>query len=215
MNFEPEIKKLPTTKTARYFLSAPITEKTKQVWIVLHGYGMHAGIFLHKFKPLFCDEIIFIAPEALNRFYVKGTSGNVGASWMTKEERLDEINDYIGYLDNLTMDLNLSQNITLNVLGFSQGSSTLARWISSTKYTFNQIVFYAGVFPPDLELSFEESVWKNVKIHVLIGNKDEYYEKDKFQNTFKPLEFINPGINFVEFDGKHEIIPELLRIYCK
>lgn len=215
MNFEPEIKKIQATKTARYFLSAPITEKTKQVWIVLHGYGMHAGIFLHKFNPLFCDEIIFIAPEALNRFYVKGTSGNVGASWMTKEERLDEIHDYILYLEDLMRDLRLKESITINVLGFSQGSSTLARWISATNLKLNHIIFYAGVFPPDLELSFEESIWKNTKIHVLIGNKDEYYETDKFQNTFKPLEFINPGIDFVEFEGKHEIIPELLRIYCK
>lgn len=212
---DPIITKLSTTKTARYFSSGEITSSTKQVWIVLHGYGMHAGIFLQKFESLFSNEIIFIAPEGLNRFYVRGSSGNVGASWMTKEERTDEINDYVNYLDTLIHSLNLGSGTEIVVLGFSQGSSTLARWISNTKIIPTNIIFYAGVFPPDLELSFEEMMWKNVKIHVLIGDNDEYYTIEKFKSTFKPLETINPGIKFIEFQGKHEIIPELLRIYCK
>ena len=98
-------QKIETKKTARYFMSRPITNKTKQVWIVLHGYGMNAGIFLQKFEPLFSDQLVFVAPEALNRYYVKGSSGHVGASWMTKEERLDEINDYVNYLDKVTASL--------------------------------------------------------------------------------------------------------------
>jgi predicted esterase len=212
---EPTIHKIKTTKTARYFMSGSITNNTKQVWIVLHGYGMNPGIFLQKFKPLFSDHLVFIAPEALNRYYVKGSAGNVGASWMTKEERLDEINDYVNYLDKVTTTLAINPTIELIVLGFSQGASTLARWISKSKFTPTTIIFYAGVFPPDLELSFADNVWKTSKTIVLIGSNDEFYDPQQFINTFKPLESINPAIEFVTFDGKHEIIPEILRTYCK
>ncbi len=32
--------KIQTTKSARYFQIGEINSKTKNIWIVLHGYGM-------------------------------------------------------------------------------------------------------------------------------------------------------------------------------
>ena len=39
-----------------------------------------------------------IAPQGLHKFYLEGTSGRVGASWMTKENREDDIKNYLVYL---------------------------------------------------------------------------------------------------------------------
>src|SRR5690554_3872961 len=41
----------------------------------------------------------------MHRFYRKGTQGRVGASWMTKEARLDDIEDNHKYLDKLAEHL--------------------------------------------------------------------------------------------------------------
>ena len=86
-------------KTARYFTLGDLNKNTKQVWFVIHGWGMDVKSFLWSFEPLLNKDIYFIAPEALNRFYVKGSGGMVGATWMTREDRLNEIKDYIAFLD--------------------------------------------------------------------------------------------------------------------
>ena len=41
---------------------------------------------------------LLIAPEGLSRFYHEDHE-SIGASWMTREERLEEIKDYLMYLD--------------------------------------------------------------------------------------------------------------------
>jgi predicted esterase len=207
------VNKLETKKTARYFQSAPITSQTKKVWIVLHGYGMHAGMFLKKFEPLFSNEIVFVAPEALNRYYVKGSSGHVGASWMTREERLDEIDDYVNYLEKVVNKLALNSEMELTVLGFSQGASTLARWVSKSSSIPAKAVFYAGVFPPDLEIHFNEKPWTGLPVFVFIGKSDEFYAPSEFNATFEPLIKVNSTVKFTVFEGKHEILPTVLRNY--
>src|ERR1051325_10016453 len=48
-----------------------------------------------------------VAPEGLSRFYLseRATERRVGASWMTREDRLAEIADYLGYLDAVYDDV--------------------------------------------------------------------------------------------------------------
>ena len=61
-------------------------------------------------------------PEAMNRFYLHGYKGRVGATWMTSEDRLTDIEDNISYLEELTKQT-LDKHPTIekvNVLGFSQ-----------------------------------------------------------------------------------------------
>ena len=36
-----------------------------------------------------------MAPEGLSRFYLEGFSGKVGATWMTREDRLNDIDNYL------------------------------------------------------------------------------------------------------------------------
>ena len=61
--------------------------------------------FAQCFKILNTDKNTIIAPEGLSRFYKNGFYGEVVSSWMTKEDRLNEINDYILYLDTLIEEL--------------------------------------------------------------------------------------------------------------
>src|SRR5690242_15478023 len=85
--------------SARYFKLGEINEHTTEVWFVLHGQGQLAEFFIQKFKMLEDQNICVIAPEGLSRYYLEGYTGRVGATWMTKENRLMDINNYIQYLN--------------------------------------------------------------------------------------------------------------------
>src|SRR5712691_3738407 len=92
------------TRTARYFTLGGSPREVAEVWFVCHGYGQLAGRFLRHFEPLAGGTRLLVAPEALSRFYVEDTTvpareRKVGATWMTREDRLSEIDDYVRYLD--------------------------------------------------------------------------------------------------------------------
>jgi predicted esterase len=92
---------------ARYYSSGEITTNTKDVLFILHGYGQLAQYFIRKFAALETKDVVVIAPEGLSRFYLEPIEGagrktnRVGATWMTKEDRLVDIENYVNYLDTV------------------------------------------------------------------------------------------------------------------
>src|SRR5690348_13629606 len=128
---------LRVTRMARYFVAGEPTDTTRDVWIALHGYGQLAEQFLGALEPLSRDDRVVVAPEALSRFYLDepakrhGPESPVGASWMTREDRLNEITDYVRYLDDVAAAVKrVATKATITVLGFSQGVATACRWVS-------------------------------------------------------------------------------------
>src|SRR6187399_859990 len=95
---------IPVTRTARYYTLGEFTDNTKDIWIFLHGHRTLAGNFISEFKELADSGSFLYAPEGLMRVYLKGDFGDVGASWMTKEDRDSDIKDYVNYLDRLFFD---------------------------------------------------------------------------------------------------------------
>ena len=93
--------KIQTTKSARYFQIGELSSMTKNIWIVLHGYGMLPEYFIKKFECIANKETVVVAPEALNKFYLKDNYSRVGSSWMTKVERHDDIQDNINFLNSI------------------------------------------------------------------------------------------------------------------
>lgn len=189
-------------KTATYYtLGNPKTAKT--IWFVLHGYGMLAEFFIKKFEPILNDETCIIAPEGLSKFYTKGFYGRVGATWMTKEDREVEINDYINYLNQLHQFIcteNTNTDLKINLLGFSQGGATVSRWAANGKAKFNNLILWASVFPDDM--NFEQITTQNT--FLLYGNDDEFATHEKVAQQ-KALLSNTACFNIIEFDGKHDI----------
>src|SRR5690349_9508611 len=97
----PQEHHVTVERTARYYTLGDEANKNKELWIVLHGYRNLARNFIEWFSPIAANAFI-VAPEALSRFYTKGSGGpdspsTVGASWMTREDRLNEIQDHVAY----------------------------------------------------------------------------------------------------------------------
>lgn len=200
-------------KTARYFTLGELTPATCTIWFVCHGYGQLANYFLKKFEVLADDQTFIVAPEAFNRFYLEGFTGRVGANWMTKEDRLNDIHDYVGYLNQLyhtvlsEVDVN---KLDIRILGFSQGTATVCRWVANGQVKVDKLILWAGVFPPDLNHGLSKQGASKIEVTVVVGKQDEFLKDKDLQmyiNEFKQSGF---SPNFIQFDGKHEIHQETL-----
>jgi predicted esterase len=204
-------KHIAVTKTARYYVSNAAKGKVRNLWIVCHGYRQLAAKFINKFSPLFADDALVVAPEGFHRFYIEGYSGRVGASWMTREDRLNDIKDYVSFLDQLLeqikKDYLISDNCKINVLGFSQGAATACRWVSSGKFKPDNLILWAGVFPPDLQENF---AFQSLRTFVLLGDQDEFTTTEIFKTQEEELKKMKIDYRFIGFKGKHDIYPEPL-----
>ena len=204
-------KHIIINKTARYYTLGILNEHTKQVWFVLHGHGQLAGNFIKKFEPLLSDDVFFIAPEALNHFYLKRGSMDVGATWMTKEDRLNEIKDYVNYLNDLYENFDLDQyaNVKITALGFSQGASAVTRWVNATQHRIDRTLVYAGEVAPELLPLQETSGLKRSQNYFIYGTEDEFFKPVIFDEMIARYESVN--LNLIKYEGTHEIYSEVLK----
>ncbi|MGD8276684.1 MAG: phospholipase, partial [Gemmatimonadota bacterium] len=171
------------TRTARYCTLGDAGPATRQVWLVCHGYGQLAARFLRRFSVLDDGHRYMVAPEALNRFYIRpdpgphGPGAPVGATWMTREDRLREIEDYVGYLDALTGEIfSLVDRAAVEfiALGFSQGVATICRWAERAPIAPDRIVLWAGSLPDELTAS--PRLFGDAGLTLVLGDRDPYAE---------------------------------------
>jgi predicted esterase len=205
---------IPVTRTARYYTLGGLNSKTKDIWILLHGHRDLAGKFILKFNELAENGSFLIAPEGMMRFYMKGDYGDIGASWMTKEDRESDIKDYVGYLDKLFLDVvepgAKVNKLKINALGFSQGAATLSRWLSLGKAKVDKAVFWTGAVAHDVDFSKAENL-KQTEIHQVFATNDKYYDM-KFPAQQEAI-MVKAGINAKShiFNGGHEVNFQLMK----
>jgi predicted esterase len=198
---------------AIYYQSGPITPSTKEIWFVLHGYGQLPQYFIQKFKSISNINRIFIAPGGLSRFYLDGFSGRVGSSWMTKEERLTDIENYINYLNEVAENVfyETSMDIKITLLGFSQGSATICRWAEKLNFPFEKLILHSGAFPPDIDFSGLGNRLRDKKVYMLRGDKDEFINEKRKAEQKALIEKLQVTVNEIEFKGKHDIDVDSLK----
>ena len=205
----PESHHFEVVKTTRYFKIGPELDDDSRVLIALHGYGQLPQYFLRRFEPLVALGWTIIAPEGLHRFYTEGTAGRVGASWMTKEDRLTDMMDYVRYLDGLAAHLNLTHRKPA-LLGFSQGVATAARWASLGNVKFSRLLFWAGAFPPDLNWDREIQPLSSTPIDVALGDSDPYFDATLLKDTASLLQAHGIPYRNHTFAGGHVVDSNLL-----
>lgn len=203
---------LPVSRTARYFtLGSP--ERAREVWFVCHGYGQLAARFLERFRVLAGEDRCVVAPEGLSRFYL--TDGpaerRVGASWMTREDRLSEIDDYVRYLDAVCRNIEPSA-ARVTALGFSQGAATACRWVAMGSSRIDRLVVWGGEVPPDLDLGREPALGRlrASRLTLVYGTRDEFFTPKIVAATEERLRAHAIPYELIPFDGGHEVDPAML-----
>lgn len=200
-------------RTARYCTLGELTNKTQEVWFVCHGYGQLAPYFIKKFEPIASETRLIVAPEALSRFYLEGFSGRVGATWMTREERTAEIEDYVNYL-NLLYDAILgntdTNHLKINILGFSQGTATVCRWVMNQHIKFDRLILWAGYFANGIEDVIAPQLLSNKEVVLVYGTQDEFLKQIDVVKYEANIRQNIPQLRVITFEGGHTVEAEAL-----
>lgn len=160
---------------------------------------------------------MIVAPEALSRFYVE-VSGkthadtHVGASWMTREDRLSDIEDNVEYLDALHAHIATlleGASPTFTVLGFSQGVATVSRWLERTTVRADRALFWGGIIPADIDLAAAPAL-RAARITVVACTADEHATPEMLASQNARLTASGIAYEHVSFNGSHRIDREVL-----
>ncbi len=199
------LQHLPVERTARLATHGnPATARF--AWMVLHGYGQLVPYSIRPFQSLPEEDHFVVAPEGLSRFYLKGTSGRVGASWMTKEDRLSEIEDQIAYLNRVKdwITPQLKQvNVTWIGLGFSQGVATLNRWLAKGQWAPHHIVNWAG--SPPWDIAYDQPHLQQAKWWYRLGKEDPYIPVEVVEAWQQKWKAAGLHVQTDYFEGPHTL----------
>lgn len=200
--------RMTVARRARWFERGP--REANEIWLVLHGYGQLARPFLDSCRTLAREERLLIAPEALSRFYLRGGRGPIGASWMTREERESEIEDYVEYLDALLEHLAPAgaRAVQISVLGFSQGVATAWRWAARTQRPPLRLIALGGGVPTELDLSAPRL--RELEVVLATGEHDESFTPQQAAADRTRLETAGVRCELRLHARGHEIDRELL-----
>ncbi len=204
---------LRVPRSARYFTLGGGSRGVAEVWFVCHGYGQLASRFVQKFEVLADGRRLILAPEGLSRFYVDEPHQKVGASWMTREDRLTEIEDYVRYLDALCAEVFRTlprAGVRVSALGFSQGAATVCRWATLGMSRVDRLIVWGGEVPPDLDLPAVADRLRALRLWLVYGRHDEFFTPKVIATTEARLRDHGIPYDLVPFDGGHEIDPTVL-----
>jgi len=202
-------KTINVTKTARYYTNSA-SDKINSVVMAIHGYAQLAKDFIESFGFLDSESKLIIAPEGLSRFYFREKTG---ASWMTKEDRLNEINDYIHYLNLLMKKIENEYdliNAKKSLLGFSQGVHTAVRFFTASDVYFENLILCSSDFPKDADFEKLKIKSESTKIFYVYGNKDEIIRHGLFEAGNKLLDDNKIEFEKIIFSGGHKIDTEAI-----
>lgn len=177
-----------------------------------HGYGQLGRYFLRHFNCLDDGKTLLVAPEALSRFYLDGFSGRVGATWMTKEDRLSEIDDQASYLDLLLAEQlkHLPENVRITVLGFSQGGATVSRWLANGNVPAHRLVLWAAAFPEDIDFSASKAAFEHLPVAMVYGSQDPFITPEKLKQKQALMAQLGITPKVYTFEGGHTLHPDTL-----
>ncbi|MCX6310635.1 MAG: phospholipase [Bacteroidetes bacterium] len=204
--------KISVEKSARYFTLGKSDSNITTVFFVCHGYAQSANEFLEKFEPIQNDKYYFVAPEGLSRFYLRGSKEKVVASWMTHEDRADDISDYVLFLDKVYKEVigKFSSDVNIILLGFSQGAATASRWAALGNSRIDKLILWCGFFPTDLATG---GIPERIDLTVVAASNDRWISAKQEEEQVERIKLFFPAMKHIQFEGEHEIdIPTLKKI---
>jgi predicted esterase len=212
---------LSVYRTARYTLLGDPSGPIEEVWMACHGYGQLAPYFLHPFRAVEASHRLIVAPEGLSRFYLESdtsTHHRVGASWMTREAREAEIDDYVRFLDAVYTDVLTRAGVVharLIAFGFSQGGATVTRWLAQSPMLGDppaeRLILWGSDLPHDLSLGAHRDWLDRVRLTLVAGDHDEHATPARIAAHTRLLDEHDITHDTVRFAGEHRLDEDTLR----
>lgn len=205
-------KQVSFAATNTYSTLNTYTSKTKNYWLVFHGLGYLSRYFINYFSQLDATENYIVAPQAPAKYYLGDTFKHVGASWLTRENTVEETKNVLAYVDAVFKAEPIKNDINFIILGYSQGVSIATRWMGLRKIQCNHLILHSGGIPTELTTSDFEYLNKQTKVTYLYGDKDQYIqEARKTEEQLKGTALFDHRLEVVEFSGIHEVHTPFLK----
>lgn len=211
---------LAVTRTARYYALGDPAAAPTDIWVVCHGFGQLARSFIDSFRAIARPRRLVVAPEALNRYYLNrdggraGANARVGGTWMTREDRLAEIDDYVRYLDALLREVggDIPSSVRVTALGFSQGAAVVSRWLAHGEARIDRVILWCGLLPPDIHPTGDaRSRLAGADLHFVCGRDDTMIDAGHLRAQVELLSRAAVPHRVLEFAGGHELDAATLR----
>jgi predicted esterase len=208
---------LRVQRSARYYVLGSLGPDTRELWIACHGYGQLASGFAKPFERIASDTRAIIVPEALSRFYRvetgerHGPDTPVGASWMTREDREQEIADNIAYLDALASSVQAEiarPGARLTAFGFSQGVATVCRWVALGTVHVSRMILWGGNLAQDLQLG--PAMFRGASVTLVAGRSDTVVPPEVTERAFAGLREHGIDADIVRHEGGHLLKRDVL-----
>ena len=198
---------------APYFKIGSISEQTKKIWFIFHGYGQLADEFASLFAEFTNEASILVFPQGLSKFYLKGVDKKIGASWMTAHDREADIDNYLSYLNQI-FDHEIKsyrENIELNILGFSQGGHTASRWIYHSNIGYNKMILWGSSLAHEINQDGVQKSFSRGKNLMVLGDEDRFIGEAQYKKLKHRYEKIGFNYQLIQYHGGHDIYSEVLK----
>ena len=186
----------------RYLLRAAEGEPAGAL-VGFHGYGESARPHLEAMLEIPGVERWTVASiQGLHPFYTR--SGEVVASWMTRQDREAAIADNMAYVRSAVEEIRESTGGggPLVYCGFSQGVAMAYR--AAAAHSCHGLIALAGDVPPELA---ERDLEGFPRVLIGRGESDSWYSEEKLTVDVQLLRGKGVAVEFERFDGGHEWTP--------
>ncbi len=206
-----EERTIATLVHGRYLLAAPTAPEEvagSPLLVGFHGYGEGAERSLEEMRRLSGAPgaaggpgWTLCAVQALHPFYNR--TGQVIASWMTRQQREHAILDNIRYAASVVAEVKRTLPVSerLVYLGFSQGAAMAYRAAASAGHACRGVIVLGGDFPAELA-SLDLAGFPPVLVGR--GTTDEWYDEAKMDRDLEVLRGKGIDVRTSVFTGGHE-----------
>lgn len=203
-------KQVSYQATNTYSTFNTLDSTTKNVWFTCHGLGYLSRYFIRYFDDLNPDENYIISPQAPSKYYQDKNFKHVGASWLTRENTVEETKNALHYLDAVFAAEKISKDKKLIFFGYSQGVSVITRWVADRKIEGAILVLHSGGIPKELTPE-DFKFMKHTKVFLLYGTEDEYLTEARIEEeTARAHALFGDKVEIIPFEGKHEVNRKLI-----
>ncbi|NJW55118.1 alpha/beta hydrolase, partial [Salinimicrobium oceani] len=129
--------------------------------------------------------------QAPSKYYLNGKYEHVGASWATRENTEQEIENVLAYLDELYEKEALKNAKNLILFGYSQGVSIVTRWIARRKIHCSKLILNSGRIPAELKPE-DFAFLEGTEISFIYGTEDPFVNKEFLESEEKRIRELFP-----------------------
>jgi predicted esterase len=168
-----------------------------------HGYAENAERHLEKLRRIpGAGDWVVCAVGGLHRFYHPKTQ-EVIASWMTRQDREQAIDDNVRYVAAVISRLRREEGTSevLALAGFSQGVAMAYRAALGCGLPCHGVLALAGDVPPDVA-ALRPPAFPPVLLGR--GTADGWYTEEKMDADLAALEAAGAAVTPCVFDGGHD-----------